>query len=177
MSASWGGNSKSFPPGVPTLNQHRLDMIERDVSREFLIELVALFVSDVALRLERLSDAVKLRETAKAAAFAHALQGAAASLGVLRLRAVAQRLEELVEKDDWGASDATLARLLTEFAHVRSVLQNVGETPADSKTPPKTESQRAAPPSAPPASVRPSTRPSTRPTDPRPERPTEVPEQ
>jgi HPt (histidine-containing phosphotransfer) domain-containing protein len=131
MSASWGGNS--YPPGVPTLNQHRLDAIERDVSREFLIELVALFVSDVALRLERLSDAVKLRETAKAAAFAHALQGAAASLGVLRLRAVAQRLEELVEKDDWGASDATLARLLSEFAHVRSVLSHIGDAPADSK--------------------------------------------
>lgn len=131
MSASWGG--QSFPPGVPTLNQHRLDAIERDVSREFLIELVALFVSDVALRLERLSDAVKLRETAKAAAFAHALQGAAASLGVLRLRAVAQRLEELVEKDDWGASDATLARLLSEFAHVRTVLSAVGEQPPKAK--------------------------------------------
>jgi HPt (histidine-containing phosphotransfer) domain-containing protein len=133
MSASWGG--QSFPPGVPTLNQHRLDMIERDVSREFLIELVALFVSDVALRLERLSDAVKLRETAKAAAFAHALQGAAASLGVLRLRAVAQRLEELVEKDDWGASDATLARLISEFVHVRAVLSAVGEQPVDSQQP------------------------------------------
>ena len=132
MSASWGGKS-SYPPGVPMLNQHRLDAIERDVSREFLIELVALFVSDVALRLERLSDAVKLRETAKAAAFAHALQGAAASLGVLRLRAVAQRLEELVEKDDWGASDATLARLVSEFTHVRSVLRQIGEQPPDSQ--------------------------------------------
>jgi len=133
MSAGWGG--QSFPPGVPSLNQHRLDAIERDVSREFLIELVALFVSDVALRLERLSDAVKLRETAKVAAFAHALQGAAASLGVLRLRAVAQRLEEVVEQDDWGASDATLARLLSEFAHVRSVLSTVGEQPLVSKVP------------------------------------------
>ena len=92
-----------------------------------MVELVALFVSDVALRLERLSDAVKLRETAKAAAFAHALQGAAASLGVLRLRAVAERLEELVEKDDWGASEATLARLIHEFAHVRTVLGHFGE--------------------------------------------------
>ena len=131
MSARWGGNS--YPPDVPTLNKNRLEAIERDVSREFLVELVALFVSDVALRLERLSDAVKLRETAKAAAFAHALQGAAASLGVLRLRAVAQRLEELVETDDWGASDATLARLMCEFAHVRAVLSEIGEAPADSK--------------------------------------------
>ena len=142
MSARWGG--KSFPPGMPTLNQHRLDTIERDVSREFLVELVALFVSDVSLRLERLSDAVKLRETAKAAAFAHALQGAAASLGVLRLRAVAQRLEELVENDDWGASDATLARLMSEFAHVRSVLAAVGEQPKASQAPTKRPEASAA---------------------------------
>lgn len=163
MSASWGG--KSFPPGVPTLNQHRLDTIERDVSREFLIELVALFVSDVALRLERLSDAVKLRETAKAAAFAHALQGAAASLGVLRLRAVAQRLEELVEQDDWGASETTLARLMSEFVLVRSVLQTFGETPPASKKPKRSESQRAAAPSTPPPSARPSERPVERPSE------------
>lgn len=160
MSASWGGNGKSFPPGVPTLNQHRLDMIERDVSREFLIELVALFVSDVALRLERLSDAVKLRETAKAAAFAHALQGAAASLGVLRLRAVAQRLEEHVEQDDWGASDATLARLVSEFAHVRSVLQTVGDPPADSKHAKRSESQPVPAVSVVPPSQRPTDKPS-----------------
>jgi HPt (histidine-containing phosphotransfer) domain-containing protein len=88
-----------------------------------------LFVSDVATRLERLSDAVKARQTAKAAGFAHALQGAAASLGVLRLRAVAQRLEELVEQDDWGASEATLARLMSEFAHVRDVLAEIGTEP------------------------------------------------
>jgi HPt (histidine-containing phosphotransfer) domain-containing protein len=113
----------------------RLDDIERDVSREFLIELVGLFVSDVALRLDRLSDAVKLRETAKAVSFAHALQGAAASLGVLRLRAVAQRLEELVEQDDWGASEMTLARLMTEFAHVREVLARIGEEPVPERKP------------------------------------------
>jgi len=127
VSSAWAG--ASFPPGVPTLSQGRLDDIERDVSREFLLELVGLFVSDVAQRLERLSDAVKARQTAKVAHFAHALQGSAASLGVLRLRAVAQRLEEFVEKDDWGASDATMARLISEFQHVREVLAALGEEP------------------------------------------------
>lgn len=127
MSAGWGG--ASLPPGVPTLSRVRLDDIERDVSREFLLELVGLFISDVAQRLERLSVAVKARETQKVAHFAHALQGSAASLGVLRLRAVAQRLEELVEQDDWGASDATMARLISEFQHVREVLAAFGEEP------------------------------------------------
>jgi HPt (histidine-containing phosphotransfer) domain-containing protein len=119
---SAGGGAQSLPPSVPTLSQGRLDDIERDVSREFLLELVGLFVTDVTLRLERLSDAVKARQTEQVTRFAHALQGSAASLGVLRLRAVAQRLEELVEQDDWGASDATMAKLISEFQHVREVL-------------------------------------------------------
>ncbi|HTQ02355.1 MAG TPA: Hpt domain-containing protein [Polyangiaceae bacterium] len=124
MSPPWGGDNG--PPSVPTLNRGRLDAIERDVSREFLVELVGLFVTDVAARLERLSDAVKARQTKRASSLAHALQGSAASLGVLRLRAVAQRLEELTEADEWGASDATLARLIDEFQHVRQVLVAIG---------------------------------------------------
>jgi HPt (histidine-containing phosphotransfer) domain-containing protein len=125
MTTPWVGK-QSVPPNEPTLQQTRLDAIERDVSREFLIELVDLFVADVARRLEKLSDAVKLRQTAKAVAFAHALQGAAATLGVLRLRAVARRLEQVVEEDDWGSGERNLARLIAEFAHVRSVLAALG---------------------------------------------------
>ena len=127
MSSAGGG--QTCPPSVPTLSRVRLDDIERDVSREFLLELVGLFVSDVAQRLERLSDAVKARQTAKVTHFAHALQGSAASLGVLRLRAVAQRLEELVGQEDWGGSDATMARLVSEFQHVREVLAALGDEP------------------------------------------------
>jgi HPt (histidine-containing phosphotransfer) domain-containing protein len=113
--------SPSVPPG-PALSRARLDSIERDVSREFLLELVGLFVSDVQMRLERLTDAVKGRETITAVDVAHALQGAAASLGVLRLRHMAARLEDHVRRSDWHSSDRTLGRLVTEFAHVRGVL-------------------------------------------------------
>jgi HPt (histidine-containing phosphotransfer) domain-containing protein len=127
------GGKDSAPPSSPTLNRVRLSDIERDVSREFLIQIVGLFVSDVAERLERLSDAVKARETKRTASLAHQLQGSAASLGVLRLRAVARRLEELAEKDDWGASDATLARLIKEFQHVRNVLAKLGSEPPASE--------------------------------------------
>jgi HPt (histidine-containing phosphotransfer) domain-containing protein len=112
---------QSIPP-PDTLSPKRLESIERDVSREFLLELVDLFVGDVQTRLQSLADAVNGRETVKAADVAHALQGAAASLGVLRMRHVAARLEDHVKQSDWRASDATLARLISEFAHVRGVL-------------------------------------------------------
>jgi HPt (histidine-containing phosphotransfer) domain-containing protein len=127
------GGRDSAPPSSPTLNRVRLNDIERDVSREFLIQIVGLFVSDVAERLERLSDAVKARETQRTTSLAHQLQGSAASLGVLRLRSVARRLEELAEKHDWGASDATLARLIKEFQHVRQVLATIRSEPPTSE--------------------------------------------
>jgi HPt (histidine-containing phosphotransfer) domain-containing protein len=127
MTESRGG--ENGPPSVPTLNRDRLHDIERNVSREFLIEIVALFLSEVTLRLERLADAVKARQTKRTTSLAHQLQGSAASLGVLRLRAVAQRLEELAEQDDWGASDETLARLISEFQHVRQALATIGSEP------------------------------------------------
>lgn len=106
----------------PTLSRRRLESIERDLSREFLLELVELFVNDVQKRLQSLADAVKDRETVKAADVAHALQSAAASLGVLKLRHMAARLEDHVKQSNWTASDATLERLLSEFNHVRGVL-------------------------------------------------------
>jgi len=109
-------------PPTPTLSKVRLDAIARDVSREFLDELVALFLTDVAKKLERLSDVIRERDLEQALASAHDLKGAAASLGVLRLRAVAGKLEDFLQRGDWRASDTTLVRLLREFAHVRSVL-------------------------------------------------------
>jgi len=113
--------SSSGPP-IPTLEKIRLESIARDVSREFLLELVSLFVSDVEKRIDFLADAVRERQLAKALSSVHAVKGAAASLGVLRLGRVATNLEEYLERDDWRASDAALVRLLREFAHVRSVL-------------------------------------------------------
>jgi HPt (histidine-containing phosphotransfer) domain-containing protein len=113
---------------VPTLSRIRLESIERDVSREFLLELVEMFVADVQKRLLSLADAVKGRETVKATDVAHALQSAASSLGVLKLRHMAARLEDHVKQSDWSASDVTLGRLLREFAHVRGVLSALHES-------------------------------------------------
>jgi len=120
----------TFPP-TPTLSKVRLDAIARDVSHEFLNELVVLFLTDVDKKLERLSDAVRERDLEQSLASAHAVKGAAASLGVLRFRVVAAKLEDFLQRGDWRASDTTLVRLLREFAHVRSVLgpQDVAASP------------------------------------------------
>jgi len=135
---------------MPTLSERRLNDIERDVSRELLVELAALFVSDVTVRLERLSEAVRKRNAQRAASFVHALKGAAASLGVLRLHALAQRLEEHVERDDWSATDQALARLVSEFPRARAMLGTLGTDGRGSATPPNQvpDTERASPEAA-----------------------------
>jgi HPt (histidine-containing phosphotransfer) domain-containing protein len=110
----------TLPPG-PTLNRIRLDSIAREVSSEFLDELVLLFVKDVAQKLDALTDAVRDRRMHAALQSTHALKGSAASLGVSRLRAMAARLEEHLRRNDWRAADTMHVRVLREFAYVRRV--------------------------------------------------------
>jgi HPt (histidine-containing phosphotransfer) domain-containing protein len=131
-------------PPVPTLEKVRMDNIARDVSHEFLNELVGLFLTDVAKRLEGLSDAVRDRKMDNALASAHVLKGAAASLGVLRLREVAGKLEDYLERGDWRAVDAMHVRLLREFAHVRSVLGRGGDS-SDAASAPDAKAKPEAP--------------------------------
>jgi HPt (histidine-containing phosphotransfer) domain-containing protein len=118
-------------PPVPTLNRLRLESIAREVSTEFLDELVALFVTDVAKKLDALSDAVRERRLQPALQSTHALKGSAASLGVSRLRELAARLEEHLRRDDWRAVETMHVRVLREFAYVRRVFGHAPEHDSD----------------------------------------------
>jgi HPt (histidine-containing phosphotransfer) domain-containing protein len=108
-------------PPMPTLNRIRLDSIAKEVSSEFLDELVLLFVTDVEKKLESLTDAVRERRTQAALLSTHALKGSAASLGVWRLREMAARLEEHLRRNDWRAAETMHVKVLREFAYVRRV--------------------------------------------------------
>jgi HPt (histidine-containing phosphotransfer) domain-containing protein len=121
-------------PPVPTLNRIRLDSIAREVSSEFLDELVLLFVTDVAKKLESLTDAVRERQMQAALLSTHALKGSAASLGVWRLREMAARLEEHLRRNDWRAADTMHVRVLREFAYVRRVFGHAPEPDSDPPT-------------------------------------------
>lgn len=118
-------------PPVPTLNRLRLESIAREVSDEFLDELVVLFVTDVAKKLEALTDAVRERRLQSALQSTHALKGSAASLGVSRLREMAARLEEHLRRNDWQAAETMHVRVLREFAYVRRVFGHAPEHDSD----------------------------------------------
>lgn len=107
---------------VPTVSKPRMDSIARDVSGEFLLELVGIFLSDVTVRVDRLVVAVAEKDHKEVYTLAHSLKGSAASLGILRLQAHSARLEHHLSREDWDGCNRTLARLVSEFSHVREVL-------------------------------------------------------
>lgn len=107
---------------VPTVSKPRMDSIARDVSGEFLLELVGIFLTDVTVRVERLALAVAARDGKEVYTLAHSLKGSAASLGVLRLQAHAARMEHHLTREDWDGCGRVLERLVSEFMHVREVL-------------------------------------------------------
>ena len=109
-------------PAVPTINRGRLEMIAKDASHEFLIELAQLFVEDVEERIRCLVTIVGSRDTTKIADAAHRVQSAASSLGVMRLRSLAASLERHAEGADWSRVEAALERVQNEFSHVKDVL-------------------------------------------------------
>jgi HPt (histidine-containing phosphotransfer) domain-containing protein len=99
-----------------------MNSIARDVSGEFLLELVGIFLTDVTLRVDRLALAVAARDGKEVYTLAHSLKGSAASLGVLRLQAHAARMEHHLTREDWDGCGRTLERLMAEFVQVREVL-------------------------------------------------------
>jgi HPt (histidine-containing phosphotransfer) domain-containing protein len=112
------------PPAVPTLSKLRLEAIAREVSPEFLLELVDLFVADVERKLVALSQAVSNQQWERALSLSHALHGSAASLGVQRFGALAARLERQLERSELRAARASVVRLQEEFSHVKVVLRS-----------------------------------------------------
>jgi HPt (histidine-containing phosphotransfer) domain-containing protein len=124
VSEGTGPASIPIPPG-PTLNRGRLETIARDASREFLVELAALFVKDVEERIGFLAAIVGLRDVTGTADAAHRVQSAATSLGVLRLRSLAATLEQHAEGEDWRRVELALERIQSEFSHVKHVLEEL----------------------------------------------------
>ncbi len=127
MSEGVGPGSASTLPAVPTLNRGRLEMIARDASREFLIELAELFVKDVEERIECLVAIVSSRDVTRTADAAHRVQSAATGLGVLRLRSLAALLEKHAEGEDWLNVESALERIRGEFSYVKGVLAGLRE--------------------------------------------------
>jgi HPt (histidine-containing phosphotransfer) domain-containing protein len=97
-----------------------LARVEGDV--ELLQELVALFCTDCPTLLATLCHALTHGDASTLARTAHSLKGAARSLGVSRVAAVAQHLEHLGQEGRLNEAAATYAILEDEALRCLEVL-------------------------------------------------------
>lgn len=97
---------------------------------QLLGDLYAAFSADVPNKLEKLDNALAQGDLSEARKLAHSLKGAAAAIGAIQVRALAERLERGVQnmtKDEAGA-------LQTELKNeVRAAIQTMSQAAKEAR--------------------------------------------
>ncbi|MBZ5502907.1 MAG: PAS domain S-box protein [Acidobacteriia bacterium] len=110
--ASATSPAKAPPPGVldATAVLRRVDG-----DRELLEELAQMFIARRSQRRGEVQEALAAHDAGRLARLAHALKGAAANLGALRVPLLADEVEQLARSGDFASAAAVVRHLETEI--------------------------------------------------------------
>jgi HPt (histidine-containing phosphotransfer) domain-containing protein len=100
-----------------------LRSIDPPSAREFLAEIVDLFVKEGRGHLDRLRESIAEKDVATAARAAHTLKGSAGNLGAEFLSRLCARMQDLSKAGDWAAAEALRPDLEREFEAARAELE------------------------------------------------------
>jgi len=81
--------------------------------------LLDLFVETASMRVEQIAEAVRRKDSAASAAFAHAFKGESANAAAHRLQALAFELETTTRRGDWTAADKLVEEMQLSFSRVK----------------------------------------------------------
>jgi two-component system sensor histidine kinase/response regulator len=95
-----------------------------DGEREFLGEIVRLFLADAPGRLAEIEQALAHHDAKKLANAAHALKGATGCLGGLRASAAALQLESIATKGELSCAGGAVALLKQDLAELTSAISD-----------------------------------------------------
>ncbi len=93
--------------------------------REFLEELVDIFLTDAEQRVEELKAAFSSGETDAVSRTAHKLKGSSANMGAVHLTNIARDMENLGKAESLHSAQELLEPLQAELIRVRRTLQNM----------------------------------------------------
>jgi signal transduction histidine kinase/CheY-like chemotaxis protein/HPt (histidine-containing phosphotransfer) domain-containing protein len=93
-----------------------------DGEREFLKEVVRLFLADTPARIEDIEEALVRQDAQKIAGAAHTLKGATGCLGGSRASAAALQLETIATKGDLSSAGGAVALLKQDLAELTSAI-------------------------------------------------------
>lgn len=107
----------------PTLDRARLSMLARPADTGLLDELVALFRQDASARVRALESAAEGSRLDEVRRLAHALKGASATFGAVRLARRASSLESAADDETIDTVRARVRELKGELAAIDAALQ------------------------------------------------------
>ncbi|MEL7372447.1 MAG: Hpt domain-containing protein [Myxococcota bacterium] len=93
--------------------------------REFLEELVDIFLTDAAERIIELREALASGEAESFSRTAHKLKGSSANMGAVRLTDIARDMENLGKSASLNGAEELMEPLQQELVRVRETLQNM----------------------------------------------------
>ena len=93
--------------------------------REFLEELVDIFLTDADERVEELKDALSKGEADAFSRTAHKLKGSSANMGAVRLTDIARDMESLGKTESLSGAHELMQPLQEELVLVRQTLQEM----------------------------------------------------
>jgi len=97
-------------------------MLQEDGQPDVVTEFIDAFLGDLPTRLERIRDAVAAKEPRDIKSAAHALKGASAAVGAVRLTQACAELEVLGRGGQSAGSDELLTQIEAEAAQAREGL-------------------------------------------------------
>ena len=96
-----------------------------DGDNQFLAELIELYLADVPVRLQKLSQAVDTGVAAEIKNEAHSLKGASANLAAVELQQLFARLEQAGANSQLDQAGQLYTLAMEEFQRVRDYLQQI----------------------------------------------------
>lgn len=123
-------NPPQISPGaVPGLREMiNVDSLHAQLGEDGARKLLRAFIGRAGIDLDMLRSAFASRDKKEAAAAAHAVKGACATLAAEGLRKQCQRLEEAATKEDWAAADAIVKELEKSLTDLRKSISTALES-------------------------------------------------
>jgi len=119
----------------PLLDQSMLNKLHEWGGAELRGKMVDLFFENGRQRVDAVKDGLASGDLELAERSAHSLKSSAATLGAARVRWVAGRIEELLEKGDTAAAGALFGELNHRFEEALGALGSMRSATGGTETP------------------------------------------
>ena len=107
---------------LPVLDEHMWVELKDIMGEDFEL-LLETFLSDAAVRLGCLGDAIDVSDAVALRDEAHSFKGSCGNIGAMRLSSIAWSLEQQAASIDWAVAKASLVEMQSEYLQVQQLIQ------------------------------------------------------